>query len=244
MRDSAPLAASAFPVGVLVGVAIRNSDVVPTLAGYASSLFIFAGAAQLTALELANQGAGAVAVITAVAMINARHLMYSAALSHRFRTAPTWFRLLAPYLLIDQTFALNNEVTNPELVKRTVPEQMAYYLGTSVPLFIVWQIANMVGIFLGDVIPARWEVNFAVALMFTGLLVMSVADRPAVVAAIVGGAIAWWGRAWPSGTGLLLGAVAGVLAAALADRLLGSDDDAPATPATAASLSALDEDVP
>lgn len=223
MSDSSSLAVAAFPIGLLLGVAVRNAVAVPNLAGFASSLMIFAGSSQLAAVELIDRGAGAVAVVAAVAMINARHLMYSATLGDRYRRAPLWFRIVASYLLIDQVFALNNEQTNPELARRPLPEQMAYYLGTALPLFCLWQVGTVVGILVGNVIPASWEIDFAVALMFAGLLVLSLNRWPAAVAALVGGGLAWVGRGWPSGTGLLAGAVAGVVAGAVADRFAGPD---------------------
>ena len=106
---AAPLAIPALPIGVLLGVAIRDSDVVGNWAGWASSWLVFAGAAQFAAVELLDQGAGVAAVVAAIFMINARHLMYSAAIGGRFQEAPTWFKWIGSYFLIDQVFALNNE---------------------------------------------------------------------------------------------------------------------------------------
>ncbi len=227
MRASSSLAVAGFPIGVLLGVSVREAAGVPDLAGFASSILIFAGSSQLAAVELIDQGAGIVAVVATVAMINARHLMYSAALSHRFRQAPSWFRVVGSYFLIDQVFALNNDQANPELATKPMADQMAYYLGTALPMCSLWLVGTAVGIALGDVIPASWEIDFGVPLMFAGLMVMSLVSRPAVVAAAVGGGVAYIGRGWPNGTGLLVGAVAGVVAAALVDRASGSERSAP-----------------
>ena len=56
--------------------------------------------------------------------------------------------------------------------------------------------------------------------MFLGLLVLSTFNLPGVVAAIIGGTVAVVGRGWPSGSGLLLGAVLGVVVAGVLDGFL------------------------
>lgn len=217
VRDTVPLAVPAVPIGLILGVAIRESTVVDNLAGWSSSVLILAGAAQLTAVDLITRGAGLAAVLAAVAMINARHLMYSAALRHRFRSAPTWFRIAASYLMLDQTFALNVDGVGRRLETKPLDYQMPYYLASGLTMALPWQAATAAGILIGDVIPQEWEVGFSVPLMFLGLMVMSINDRPAVAAAVVGGTVSVAGRSWPSGSGLLAGAVLGVVAAGFLD---------------------------
>jgi predicted branched-subunit amino acid permease len=68
------------------------------------------------------------------------------------------------------------------------------------------------------VLPAHPPLEIAVPAMFVGLLVPQLIRRPAVVAAGVGGIVAAAASPLPQGTGLLLGALAGLLAATLVDR--------------------------
>lgn len=215
-----PLAIPALPIGVLLGVAIRDSDVVANWAGWASSFLIFAGAAQFAAVELLDQGAGVAAVVAAVFMINARHLMYSAAIGGRFDEAPTWFKWIGSYFLIDQVFALNNEYAATAPSDRSLRYRMGFYLASAAPMAAVWYFGVGAGILLGQFIPASWEIEFAIPLMFLGLLVLSTFNLPGVVAAVIGGTVAVVGRGWPSGTGLLLGAVLGVAVAGILDGVL------------------------
>ena len=58
------------------------------LVGVGGGLAIFAGTAQLSALSLLDSGAGPLAVLLSVAVINARLVMYAAALEPRFRNQP------------------------------------------------------------------------------------------------------------------------------------------------------------
>ncbi|MDH3300817.1 MAG: AzlC family ABC transporter permease [Acidimicrobiia bacterium] len=219
------LAIPALPIGVLLGVAIRESDVVGNWAGWASSFLIFAGAAQFAAVELLDQGAGVAAVVAAVFMINARHLMYSAAIGGRFQEAPAWFKWIGSYFLIDQVFALNNEYAADAPSDRSLSYRIRFYLASAAPMASVWYVGVGAGILLGQFIPAAWEIEFAIPLMFLGLLVLSTFNLPGVVAAMIGGTVAVIGRGWPSGSGLLLGAVLGVAVAGVLDGLL-SDSDA------------------
>lgn len=229
VRVAIPLALPAVPIGLILGVAIRDSTVIDNLAGWSSSWLILAGAAQLASVDLIDRGAGVLTVLAAVFMINARHVMYSAALSHRFRHAPAWFRLVASYLLLDQTFAMNADgaYNNPE--RKPLDYQIPYYLATALPMVSMWLAATAAGIVIGDVIPAEWEVGFTIPIMFLGLMVMSISNRPGVLAALVGGAVAVAGRSWPSGTGLLAGAVLGVIVGGAADWYQGRGEPAPAS---------------
>jgi len=217
VRAALSLAVPALPIGVLLGFAIRESAVVSNLAGWSSSWLVFAGAAQFAAIELLDQGAGVFAVVAAVFMINARHLMYSAALSGRYRSAPTWFKVVGSYFLIDQVFALNGDHISSGRDDRHISHRMAYYLGSALPMASVWLVGVASGIGLGQFIPASWEIEFAIPLMFLGLLILSTSNLPGVVAAVIGASVAVVGRDWPSGSGLLTGAVLGVVVAGTMD---------------------------
>ncbi len=229
-RAAIPLALPALPIGLLIGVAIRESVVISNLAGWTSSFMIFAGAAQFAAVELIDGGAGVWAVVAAVFMINARHLMYGAAICGRFSRAPVWFRFVGGYLLIDQVFALNVNLVPPSSAGADLDDELGYrmshYVGTAIPMLGVWVVGAAAGLALGDVIPASWEVDFAIPLMFLGLMVMSLFNVPSIVAAVIGGTVAVVGRDWPNGLGLLAGAVLGVAVAGLLDQaLIGRDVD-------------------
>ena len=209
-RTVFPLVIPGIPFGLVLGFIIK-SEGIDLLAGWSSSWLMLAGASQLAALNLLADGASAIVIITSVLLINSRHAMYSAVLRPKFAEMPRWFRTFAPYLLIDQLFAVADSA--PELEGSTPRYRMWHYLGGGAAVWSMWQIAVAVGIFVGDVVREEWSLSFAVPILFTGLLVLSVKDRPGIIAAVVAAAVAVAGRDLPQGAGLILGIIAGVLVA-------------------------------
>ena len=220
VRDGAkaiiPLGLPGIPFGLVYGLAVSEAANVPNLAGWAASLVIVAGAAQLAAVNLLNDGGAAITVIVTVILINARHVMYSAALSRRFRPLPMWFRIGAPYMMVDQMFAYSDSLGD-----EIAPDvRVGRYIGAAAFMLTMWMGSTTVGLIIGDAIPASWSLDFAVPLMFLGLLVLGVTNRPGVLAAVVAGLVAVLARDFPNGSGLLTGLVAGVIAGGLADIAL------------------------
>ncbi len=211
LAEAIPLFIPALPFGFVVGLAIAESPV-PDGIGFLSSPLIFAGAAQLALVSLAGT-ASLWAAVAAAIVINARHLMYSAALSPVFKDQPRWFRWIGPYFLIDQVFALTVPRTDepPEVFRR-------YYLTAASVFFIGWQVVTVVGMFFGSFIPESWQLGYAPAVMFIGIVVMGIDRRPAVIASVVGAVVCFVALGLPNRSGLLVGALSGVVAGFLAER--------------------------
>jgi len=214
-RAVAPLLAGVVPFGLVVGVTAAGS-VVGSVWGYASSVIIFAGAAQLATIQLLDTGAAVGVVILTGLVINVRHLMYSAALAPHFSEFPRASRFFLPYLMTDQVFAVSQ-------VRFTAATDAVYqrwfYVGAGVTLWSSWQFASIAGILLGVEVPESWGLEFAIPLVFLVLLVPVVETRPGLIAAIVGGGVAVLAHGASLGLGLVLGAVAGVAAGVAADRV-------------------------
>lgn len=207
VRDMVPLCIPAIPFGLVVGLAISESAM-PVAAGQSLSTVVFAGAAQLTAVTLAGV-ASWWAVVLAVAVINARHVMYSAALAPMFANQPLWMRLFAPVVLVDQQFALMT------LYRSDDPRSMRrYYLTAGVGFWGMWQLATGLGILIGPAIPAGLRLGFAPAVMFTGLVVLSIRGSAvpiaAASAAIAGSVVSAAGVGLRDRAGILVGAIVGV----------------------------------
>lgn len=216
-RDIFALSIPGMPFGLVVGLAIADSEIVDTFPGWSSGLIVAAGASQIAAIELLNSGAGVLAVVLTIAVINARHAMYSARLQARYRELPRWFRLVGSYLLLDQVFAIADMLDDRHGQPVTAEYRMAYHLAAGAWLMVMWVSAMAFGLLVGNVIPESWEIGFTVPLLFLGLLVLMVSNVPGLAAAAVAGTIAVLGRSWPSGFGLLVGAVLGVIVGGLLD---------------------------
>lgn len=210
IRSATPLFLPAIPFGLVMGVAITESAM-PTAIGWSTNLFIYAGASQLATVSLAATATWLTLVITA-SVINLRHVMYSAALSPRFRDQPTWFRWVGPFLLVDQLFALS--VARDEL---SSDDWRRFYLSAGIFNFIAWVTAVTVGLFVGSAIPPEWRLNAAPAIMFAGLIALGLTNRPGIVAAVTGAGVCYLALGVPNNGGILIGALSGVIAGYLAD---------------------------
>jgi predicted branched-subunit amino acid permease len=211
LREAWPLLIPAWPFALVLGVVISEGTF-GEWAGWSTSWIVFAGAAQLTLVTLFVEVGPASAVISAL-VVNARHFMYSAAVSPSFRHQPTWFRYLAPYVLIDQMFAMmiRKADTHPTYYRR-------YYLAFGGLFWSTWQMFVGAGVLLGTGLPQSWGLDFAVPVLFLGLAVLSMVTRPAMIAAAVGATVAIVTSPLPNRVGLLIGALAGVVAATAVDR--------------------------
>jgi branched chain amino acid efflux pump len=210
IADAAALFLPAIPFGFVLGLAVTEGEM-PMAIGWASSIFIFAGAAQLAVITLAGT-ASIWAVIVAGLVINTRHVMYSAALAPTFQHQPRWMRWFGPYLLIDQTFALAFMQ-----IERSPAEFRRYYLTIGLFFFVNWQWATALGMVVGPIVPESWRLEFAPPIMFVGLVLASINKVPQAAAATVGGAVGLATAGLHDRLGILVGAVAGVLAGTLVD---------------------------
>jgi len=212
----APMMLGVIPFGLVFGIVAAGSALGPLLGG-ASSVIVFAGAAQLAMVDLIDAGAATVVVVATALIINARHIMYSAALAPHFQDFPTPARFSLPYVMTDQAFAVSivryNDVDDPGY-------KQWYFTGAAVTLWIVWQLSTITGIVVGAQVPSSWSLDFAIPLVFLVLLVPAVKSRPDLVAAVVGGGIAVAAAGAPYGLGLMIGAVCGIVAGVIAHRVI------------------------
>ncbi|WP_116364662.1 AzlC family ABC transporter permease [Parahaliea mediterranea] len=212
ITDALPIFLPAVPFTLVLGIAILESGLLPAL-GWSSSPIIFGGASQLTLITLLGDGVAVAAAVTATLIVNARHLMYSAAMAPTFQRQPAWFRWVGAYFLVDQVFALGMLRINDD------PRSFrAYYLSVGITFWLCWVLGTAAALFIGPVIPASWGFGFAVPVMFMGLLVTGIDRWPKAVAALIAAMVTLLAAGLPHRAGLLVGALAGVLAGLLLER--------------------------
>lgn len=202
----APLLVGVAPFGVIIGVTAVEGGLAPVEAVGLSTL-VFAGAAQLAALELLAGGAVVwVAVMTAL-VINLRMALYSASLARHLADEPWPRRVVGAYLLSDQAFAVSvaRFARHPVDVWR-----WWFYLGAALGLWATWQVATITGALAGDVIPDAVPLGLAVPLVFVSLLVPALTDRPSLAAAVSAGAVAVAAAPLPANLGMPSAALVGV----------------------------------
>ena len=145
-------------------------------------------------------------VVGTTAIINARLLMYGAALQPYFQHQPRWFRLLAPHYLVDQTYALataRHDLDRPDRFRR-------YWLTMGAVLGTSWMFAMATGVLAGPVLPQISAFDFAVPAVFIGLLVPRLRERAARRPALLAAIAAILASPLPHGLGLLVGALVGL----------------------------------
>ena len=208
VRALLPITVGILPFAFAVSVVAIESGV-PTDIAASMSVIIFAGAAQLVASQLYSVDTPMLLIIITTTVVNMRMLMYSAALARQFDHLSVRWKLLMAYLITDQAFAvsLRHFSEHPD-----EPNKRWFYLGTALTLYIPWQIASAIGVFVGTRIPPQWSLDFAAPLSFIAIWIPGLKDRPLVIAAVIGGLSAIVLSFLPYRAGILFGALLGIAA--------------------------------
>lgn len=223
-----PILLGIIPFGLVAGVTAVNVGMSPIQA-ISMSVLVFAGAAQLAAIDLIGQTAPVVVIVLTVIVINLRFMMYSASLAQYFRQFNPLSKFLSGYLITDQAFA----VSVVEF-RATEPDERSrkwFYFGAAVPFWITWQLSTIAGAILGTNVPEGLSLEFAVPLMFIALLFPALDDRLTGIAALVAGSVSVVAAVLPFNLGLVTAALIGIVAGVLVERRRGRSRR-PETPQT------------
>ncbi len=172
------------------------------------SLIAFAGAAQFTAIGYVATGVPWPAIGLLTFLLNARHVLYSAALAPWFRGRRFAERAVAAQLLTDEAFALS--IAHFRRVGRFDP--IGYWYPAIVTTLIPWNLATFAGVMLGDAIvnPQRLGIDVISPAAMGGLAVGLIAGRRELVAACAGAVVAVGTSLWLSSTvGIMAGGLVG-----------------------------------
>jgi predicted branched-subunit amino acid permease len=209
LRDILAVSPGVIPFGVMLGVTVVTTDT-GALAGMLGAVLVYGGSAQLTAITVLHAGAGLLAAVLSGALVNARILLYSAALEPRFRSQPLWFRLVAPAFIQDQTYL---SATGREEI--CGPRFRRYWAWLGGSLLVVWTSSVALGLAAGPLLPPLPHLGLVGTALFIAMLVPRLLTREAVLAAGVSLATAFVVARFLPELGILVGAAAGVLAATI-----------------------------
>jgi 4-azaleucine resistance transporter AzlC len=176
-----------FGFGFVYGLSARQAGFSP-IEAMAMSTLVFAGAAQFAAIGYVAGGLAWPGVILLTALLNARHLLYAAALAPRLKPIPAPRRALMAHLLTDEAFALS--IGHFTRLGRT--DERGYWIAAIGSTFIPWNVATLVGVNLGGQIPdpARLGLDVVFPAAMVGLAVGLVTGRREIVAALGGAVLA------------------------------------------------------
>jgi len=210
VRAELPILLGVLPFGLIYGV-LAHSTGIPDLLALAMSSVMFAGSAQIVATQLISGGAPAMVFILTIAVVNVRHMLYSASVAPYVKPlSPPW-RIVLAYLLTDEAYAVTiAHYTKSDGAPTQSPYRHWYFFGAGLALWTTWQVSSGLGIWLGAQIPSRWALDFTLPLTFIALVVPTLKDRPAVAAAIAAGGVAIMANGLPYKLGLILAAFVGI----------------------------------
>ena len=216
-RDGAPFIFVAIPFGTLFGVFATEAGL-NLLQTMTLTATVFAGAAQFAALQLLqDQTPTAIILISALA-VNLRMAMYSASLTPYLGAAPMWQRAFAAYLTVDQSYA-SSIIQFEKQPDMSVPQRMAYFVGSVTPITPLWILATYLGAVLGTRIPESWALDFALPITFLAMIGPMMRTLPHVVAALVAIVVSLFTVGVPYNLGLLIAGCAGMIAGAQAELI-------------------------
>jgi 4-azaleucine resistance transporter AzlC len=209
LQDSLGIMVSAGGFGLVYGLSARAAGFSPLEAG-AMSVLVFAGASQFVAVGYVLGGFSWLAIVLLTAFLNARHLLYAAALAPYLTEQPRWLRAVMAHLLTDEAFAL--AIAHFRRIGRA--DVRGYWIGAIVSTLIPWNVATLVGVTIGGSIPdpAAFGLDVIFPAAMGGLAVGLITGRRELVAAVAGAVIGVGiGLAWDPAAGIIAGGVIGPL---------------------------------
>ncbi len=205
VRDALPFLLGVVPFALVTGIASVDAGLTPVQA-VAMSVIVYAGAAQLAAIDLLGSTAPLAVVVGTAIIINLRMMMYSASIAPYLIDLPRRTRTGMAYFLTDQVYAMSIA----EFSRNEERDRVRYFVALGATLWIVWVVCTAIGVVVGAGVPPELELSFAVPLIFLALLVPAMKDRPTTVAGGAAGAVAVMAAGVPFNLGLLIGALTGV----------------------------------
>lgn len=133
------------------------------------SIIVFAGTSQLVFIDLLSHLLTPLEAILGSNIVNARHLIYSAAVSKEFGSYSKKWRLLLGYLLTDQLFAFCE--SQKKLIHTIEHDLRSWiYFGAGFCTWFVWILSTGLGVMFGHFIPKSWNLSFSIPLIFMPLI--------------------------------------------------------------------------
>lgn len=176
---------SQFAFGMVFGLAARDAGF-SIVEAVAMSLIAYSGAGQFAAAGLVAQGVPWIGIVLLVALLNARHLLYSASLAPWLARTPRRVRALDAHTLTDEVYAL----TMPAFGALGRLDLASHAIASALT-FPTWVLATAAGILGGELLPDPRALGLDVVFpaVMGALAVALITDRRALVAAVSGASI-------------------------------------------------------
>ena len=179
--DMLPLSLAILPWGILVGsLAVQQGF--STWQAQLMSALVFAGAAQLVAIELISENASLLTLVATIFVISSRHFLYGLTLRDKLKALPVKSRLATGFVLTDELFALSGHARS-----YSTPLRIYYGLAAGFSMYLAWNCWTFIGIVAGSYLPDLTDIglDFAIAVTFIALVMPSIKSW-SILAAVVG----------------------------------------------------------
>ena len=181
-----PLSIAVIPWGILTG-ALAVQAGLSNLQAQCLSLFVFAGAAQISGISMMSMGVPIASIYGSTMVISARHLLYSVVFRTHVDEMSFVRRAMIAFVLTDEMFAVSEAHT-----KRTGRFSAHFALISGFTFYLIWNVATLVGIFVGDHFEQLESLglDFAIVATFIAMTFDQLRKRPEVVTVLVSALIA------------------------------------------------------
>jgi predicted branched-subunit amino acid permease len=217
VRDTLVVVPSYLPFAIVCGVAAVNAGLELT-AALALAGVVYGGSSQAVLTQLLQGSASLVVAVLSGLVVNLRMAVYSAAIAPRVRHLSAARRMLVAFFLVDNAFAFM-EQRREKFPQEGDSALLHYYAGMSCALWPAWIAFCAVGVLVGNVIPASWQLDFAIPLAFIATLSQVIRSMPLAAAAVAGGVASVVLFALPLKLGMIAACLLGLLAGLVAERI-------------------------
>ncbi len=188
----------------MTGVATMNSSLSLT-ESLLMCVLVFAGSSQLATLPLLVAGAPIWVVLATALCVNLRFVVFSVHLRPYLMHLPLHERLFKGYLCADMSYMIFvNQFDHRDATPEHRAEQMAFFSGNCVCVWVSWIVPSLLGMALSQVIPLSWGVGFAGTLALLGIMCSLANDRLRWLSVGVAGSAAVAAYALPLKLNILL----------------------------------------
>lgn len=213
-RAMAPVLTGVIPFGLVMGTVCFEAKL-DLAQSVGMNFIVYAGAAQLAAVDLMTKNAASLVVILTGLIINLRFLLYSAALSPVVHRSHFFIKLFCAYSLTDQSYAV---MSANESKLRNSSEATLFYLGASVCMMICWHTSMLAGYIFGNFAPASLSLDYAVPLSFVALVIPTMKNKTYFFIAAFSSVVSLLLHSLPFKLGLIGTAILSIGLAALLTR--------------------------
>tara|TARA_R110000737_G_scaffold132041_3_gene163722 strand:- start:11986 stop:12750 length:765 start_codon:yes stop_codon:yes gene_type:complete len=220
--DMLPLNLAVLPWGILCGSLAIQRDF-SALEAMLMPLIVFAGSAQLVAIELIANNASLATILFTTFIISSRHFLYALALRDKLKILPSKWRYGLGFLLTDELFALSSHS------KAFVGQlRLIYALFAGGSFYLFWLLWNLTGVIAGSYLPdlTHLGLDFAIAVTFIALVIPTIINLPILVTVLVAALLSVLFKLMQFELDLVAAAMIAMYCGYLTDRFLQKNTDA------------------